>query len=56
MALVIPCDFARRIAAQAEAPLQVILSGSDSNTATIALGYADAIAADLRAGAGRWSA
>jgi ABC-2 type transport system permease protein len=44
MALVIPYDFARRIASQADAPLQAVISGVDSNTATIALGYADAIA------------
>jgi len=44
MALVIPYDFGRRIASQAEAPLQAIVSGVDSNTASIALGYADAIA------------
>src|SRR5262249_35034794 len=44
MALVIPYDFGRKIASQAEAPLQMVLSGVDSNTATIALGYADAIA------------
>jgi ABC-2 type transport system permease protein len=43
MALVIPYDFGRKVAAQAEAPLQMVLSGVDSNTATIALGYADAI-------------
>jgi len=44
MALVIPYDFARRLASQNEASLQVVVSGVDSNTATIALGYADAIA------------
>ena len=43
MALVIPYDFARRLAAQDRAPLQAVISGVDSNTATIALGYADAI-------------
>ncbi len=44
MALVIPYDFARRIASRAESPLQAVVSGVDSNTAAIALGYADAIA------------
>ncbi len=44
MALVIPYDFARRIAARTESPLQAVVSGVDSNTAAIALGYADAIA------------
>ncbi len=43
MALVIPYDFARRLAAQTKAPLEVVVSGVDSNTATIALGYAEAI-------------
>jgi ABC-2 type transport system permease protein len=43
MGLVIPYDFARRLAARTEAPLEVAISGVDSNTATIALGYAEAI-------------
>ena len=42
-ALVIPTDFARRIDAGRRAAVQMILDGSDSNTATIALGYADAV-------------
>ncbi len=42
-ALVIPYDFAERRESQASAPVQFIVDGSDSNTATIALGYADAI-------------
>jgi ABC-2 type transport system permease protein len=44
IALVIPSDFARRIESGRNAPVQAILDGSDSNTATIALGYADAVA------------
>jgi ABC-2 type transport system permease protein len=44
MALVIPYDFGRKVASQAEAPLQMVLSGVDSNTGTIAMGYAEAIA------------
>jgi ABC-2 type transport system permease protein len=44
MGLVIPRDFAQRIEAGRNAPVQLILDGSDSNTATIALGYADVIA------------
>lgn len=44
MALVVPYDFARRLASRTEAPVQVVASGVDSNTGTIALGYADAIA------------
>jgi ABC-2 type transport system permease protein len=41
MALVIPSDFARRIVSSGKARVQAILDGSDSNTATIVLGYAD---------------
>jgi ABC-2 type transport system permease protein len=44
LALVIPYDFGRRVASQADAPLQAVVSGVDSNTASIALGYAEAIA------------
>jgi ABC-2 type transport system permease protein len=43
LALVIPTDFARRIDSGRVAPVQVIVDGSDSNTATIAIGYADAV-------------
>jgi ABC-2 type transport system permease protein len=43
-ALVIPSDFAARIETGRAAPVQIVIDGSDSNTATIALGYADAIA------------
>ncbi|HEX5773641.1 MAG TPA: ABC transporter permease [Geomobilimonas sp.] len=43
IALVIPVDFARRIETGRRAEVQAILDGSDSNTATIALGYADAV-------------
>jgi ABC-2 type transport system permease protein len=41
---VIPCDFAQRIESGRAAPVQLIVDGSDSNTATIAMGYADAVA------------
>jgi ABC-2 type transport system permease protein len=44
MALVIPVDFAGRIESGRPAPLQIIVDGSDSNTATIAMGYADVVA------------
>jgi ABC-2 type transport system permease protein len=44
-ALVIPPGFARDLGAGRGAPVQFLLDGSDANTATIALGYADAIAA-----------
>ena len=43
-ALVIPADFARRIAAGREAPVQIIVDGSDANTATLAISYAEAVA------------
>ena len=44
IALVIPTDFARRIETGEIAHAQAILDGSDSNTATIALGYAESAA------------
>ena len=43
VALVIPVDFADRLGRSEDAPVQVILDGSDPATATIALGYAEAI-------------
>lgn len=46
VALVIPLDFARRIATGRAAPVQVLVDGSDSNTATIVIGYVEAVAAD----------
>lgn len=44
VALVLPDDFGEKIDAGRRVPVQVIADGSDSNTATIALGYAEAIA------------
>jgi ABC-2 type transport system permease protein len=44
-ALVIPPGFARDLGAGRDAAVQLLLDGSDSNTATIALNYASAIAA-----------
>lgn len=44
-ALVVPRGFARDLAARRTAPVQLLLDGSDANTATIALGYAEAIVA-----------
>ncbi len=44
VALVIPTDFAGRIEAGRPAPVQAIVDGSDPNTATIAMGYLDALA------------
>ena len=43
MGLVVPYDFARRLSSDTAAQLEVAISGVDSNTASIALGYADAI-------------
>jgi ABC-2 type transport system permease protein len=41
--LVLPVEFARQVASGRDAPLQLIIDGSDSNTATIALGYAEVL-------------
>lgn len=43
MGLVIPTDFAMRLESGRTAPVQLIVDGSDSNTATIAIGYAEVI-------------
>jgi ABC-2 type transport system permease protein len=45
MALVIPNDFASKVKQGIPAPVQAVFDGSDSNTATIALGYLKAVAA-----------
>jgi len=42
-ALIIPADFAAKIETGRSAPVQLIVDGSDSNTATIAMGYADVV-------------
>ena len=42
-ALVVPRGFAGKIDSGREASVQLIIDGSDSNTATIAMGYADAV-------------
>ena len=41
--LVIPADFDRRLSSGAAAPVQFIVDGSDSNTATFAIGYAESV-------------
>jgi ABC-2 type transport system permease protein len=43
-ALVIPTDFASRMDSGRETEVQFIVDGSDSNTATIAIGYAETVA------------
>lgn len=42
--LIIPADFAALLESGRPAPVQLIVDGSDSNTATIAIGYVDAVA------------
>jgi ABC-2 type transport system permease protein len=42
--LVVPRDFAQKLAAGRPAEVQFVIDGSDSNTATIALSYAEAVA------------
>ncbi len=43
MALVVPADFGRRVASERETQVQVLADGSDANTTTLALSYAEAI-------------
>jgi ABC-2 type transport system permease protein len=43
LALIIPSDFERQLDARRPASVQAIIDGSDSNTAAIVLGYAQAI-------------
>lgn len=43
LGVVIPSDFSRTLARDKEASVQLILDGSDSNTASIAAGYAEAL-------------
>ncbi len=45
MGLVIPAKFSRDLQSSRPAQIQVLMDGTDANTATIALGYAQAIAA-----------
>jgi ABC-2 type transport system permease protein len=51
MALVIPPEYSRRWLRGERATIQVLVDGSDSNTAAIALGYAETV---LRAHAREW--
>jgi len=46
LGLVIPADFAARIERGEFAPAQLLVDGSDSNTASLAIGYAEAVALD----------
>ncbi|MCM8796399.1 MAG: ABC transporter permease [Candidatus Omnitrophica bacterium] len=45
MGMVIPKDFARHIQSSQTAPVQLLVDGSDANTATIAIGYVNAVVA-----------
>jgi ABC-2 type transport system permease protein len=45
--LVIPEGFARELAAGRTSPVQLLLDGADSNTATLVLGYASAIVSQV---------
>lgn len=49
IALVVPVDFNRTLQGQGRADVQAILDGSDANTATIVLAYADAVAGTFSA-------
>lgn len=55
MSITVPHDYARQLLSGKEADVQILLDGSDSNTASIALGYAQAViqtyAAQLRSDA-----
>jgi ABC-2 type transport system permease protein len=43
MGVVVPRDYSKDLAAGRETPVQILLDGSDSNTASIALGYAETV-------------
>jgi ABC-2 type transport system permease protein len=43
IAIIIPVDFARRVESRRNASVQALLDGSDPNTATFALGYAESV-------------
>jgi ABC-2 type transport system permease protein len=43
MGLVIPRDYSKKVESGRVAPVQILLDGSDSNTASIALGYVDSV-------------
>ena len=46
MAMVIPRDFSKYIQSNQAAPVQLLVDGSDANTATIAMGYANGVVAN----------
>jgi ABC-2 type transport system permease protein len=46
MAMVIPKDFSKYIQSNQAAPVQLLVDGSDSNTATLAMGYVNSVVAN----------
>jgi ABC-2 type transport system permease protein len=50
IALVIPKDFSKFIQSNQPAPIQVLVDGSDSNTATIVIGYVNSIVSRYNTG------
>jgi ABC-2 type transport system permease protein len=46
MAVVVPRDYSKTLASGRPTPVQVVFDGSDSNTASIALGYAESLMRD----------
>ena len=50
MALVIPKDFSHYLMANKTAPLQLIVDGSDANTATVAMGYVRSVVSNYNVG------
>ncbi|NIQ02560.1 MAG: ABC transporter permease [Nitrospinaceae bacterium] len=42
-AIIIPKDFSQRLGARQNAPVQFIVDGTDANTATLAMGYAEVV-------------
>jgi len=48
LAVVIPKDYGRHLLASQEADVQLLLDGSDSNTASITLAYADALGREVK--------
>ncbi len=49
LALIVPKDFSHYIESGKKAPLQLLVDGSDSNTATIAMGYVRSVVAGYNA-------
>ena len=43
LALVVPYDFGRKLESAQQAEVQLLVDGSDANTATIAIGYAQGV-------------